>query len=140
MEDNVAYGNFSGRRYSEFGVPCSDEIIQDLAIARGSVDEFLNRHAEGDRDGVLFQVLLRLKQDKREKEWQDLIAVGDMMQCQLLHAKLLRVNNSVESFDTGDAIKVLERLQPEVWQKKSITKDKGKSDKKLDALVSKELE
>jgi hypothetical protein len=139
----VIQGHFGDCSYSPNWVPDAQVILDDLAESRGNVQNLLYKHVPNaaDHEAVLFRILLVIKKEHRESEWQDLISVGDQLQCLVIHAKLLDRHRSVtgELFETKEAIAVLERLMPDVWARKTIQKNKKGEGQKLDQLVTGEL-
>lgn len=121
-------------------MPPNAVILRDLRACQGDLDEFLCRHATTNHRGVLFEINMR-RQDATEfsVEWDKLVKLGEQLTLDLVTSKLLTQLKGMT--DVGDAIKVVERLAPEKWARKTVAgrnvgrNAKGDRKDRLDELL-----
>lgn len=112
-------------KYSK--IPGCKQILEDFEKSRGNVAVFLENVTPdtSDPETILFQILTKLRAEPEHIEkWEDLRSVGDYAVATMIHAKLLKEANK-EGLASTDMLRVLERLNPETWGRKSMAQQKN---------------
>lgn len=140
--------------YVKYGdeLPPNAVLLRDLRACQGDLDEFLHRHAGKRRREVLFEINVRRQEAPSlteaqyavgmtsfADEWDKLIRSGEQLTLDLVTSRLLTELKAMT--DVGDVIKVVERLAPEKWARKTVAgrgvgrTSKGDRKDRLDELL-----